>query len=199
MTDITQVTDHATRAAGRLLAQFDESVTHAGLFNAMATQAQEVEDALYELRYMLSIANSEGDGLDKIGELLGAARDGRTDTNYRLRLRAQILINRRSGEIETLISVVKLLIPDWADPVVVTLTEPSPATMTLEATPAVDLATSAEAYKVLRTAKAGGVRLELFHNTDDDADMFAFAGGTGLGFDDGTGTVGGEMAKVYGS
>lgn len=191
---VTLVSDHAARALARLAGQLKQSVSHKGMLNALSEQTQECEDNAFDLLLTRQVEAATGATLDGIGDIVGMARQGRSDSDYRNFIKAQILINRRSGEIETLIEVVRLLIPSWAGASVVKLTEYTVSAYVLECTTSTGFTTSALAYQVwviVKSATAAGVRPYLIYNTAATSAMFSLAGGPGLGFG------AGQLAGVY--
>jgi len=148
-----------------------------------APQAQAVEDAAQSLVTIPSIDDSEGIQLDVIGLIVGQQRAGLTDTVYRMYLRARIAANRSSGTNPDIYNVFRLLFGVNTSMAIVNDTVGGFFELTIY-----DPITAQEAKVALGflgDAKDAGVGANLIWQQVDDADLFAFAGGTGLGFNDG--------------
>src|SRR5690606_2715333 len=159
--------DHAERALSRLAGQLRSSATHKGLVLALARQSQDLEDALIGFKILRQVDDASGAQLDGIGSIVGCAREGSEDPDYRARIKAQILVNRRSGEIETLIAIVSLLLPGAR----VVVTEFEPAALDVRADDTA-LADPMRIAKLLKVAKAGGVKLTFSYSTAPEAEAF---------------------------
>lgn len=185
---IERIPDHNTRALSRLLTQYRNSVSHAGIIGAICNQVQALEDAAFALLLTRSIDDASGAQLDIVGDLVGQPREGRDDATFRLWIRARILVNRRSGEVETINDVIAQVLPGAAGRV----REFQPAAM--EATVTGIATSSADAHSLdtlLRLAKAGGVGIQTIYQSADDAGTFTLAAddetGGGLGLSSGGG------------
>lgn len=73
---------------------------------------QGLEDAFFELLDILSIDDTEGVGLDKIGALIGCGRQDDIDSRYRIRLKAQVRVNASHGTPQNIVDIVRLLVDD---------------------------------------------------------------------------------------
>jgi hypothetical protein len=102
----------------------DELITNAlALYSDQFSDSQRIKDLTASLlKPLLSLRTSfeqleedrwidtaEGVQLDELGAILGVARKGRTDSEYRLILRFQIFINTSKTEPETLIKATRVL------------------------------------------------------------------------------------------
>jgi len=108
---VDRIEDHGARALARTSAQYKGTRSHEGVLGAAAKQVQALEDALFDLLTIRAVDLSEGAQLDAIGAILGAEREGREDAVFRMRLRAQVLLNRSSGEAESIAGVLRLAVP----------------------------------------------------------------------------------------
>jgi hypothetical protein len=194
---IERITDHNERALARLLAQFKQSESHAGILGAFCNQVQGLEDAAFGLLITRTIDGASGVQLDVIGRIVGQQREGRDDPTFRLWIRARILVNRRSGEVETINAVIAQVFPLALAQVI----EFPPAALEAQVTGTITTATDAHSLDtLLHLAKAAGVNVQTIYQTADDAGTFTLAaddetgGGLGLAADDETG--GGEFADV---
>lgn len=174
---LTQVTDHVDQALARVPEQFKSNVTQPGIVAAFASQVQEIENAAFGVLVARSIDLAQGVQLDGIGKLIGAARAGLIDSDYRLVLKATILINRRSGEIETMLQILSILVPGCTPQ----LTESQPYAIVMLAA-VVACPNPAQVRALLALAKMAGVKLIFKSSTYDAPQRFCFAGGAGLGF-----------------
>lgn len=108
MSNITQKTDYSTGLA-LLLSQYKEtnkSVKLRGVIDASYDQADDLEQALFEIRDEFWLADCVGDQLDVIGEIFQVFRDGDVDAAYRIRIQAKASLVA-SGTPEDIISILK--------------------------------------------------------------------------------------------
>lgn len=106
-----EVSDAATcvAARARLPIQFRGKPKLEAWLCTLATPAQEIEDTLVDLLGR-SIDTSVGYILDTIGKIVGQARNGLSDDDYRPYLRARIATNRSGGTTENLIRIARLVV-----------------------------------------------------------------------------------------
>src|SRR6188768_445924 len=104
------------RTLSLLASQFRDTKLDGGLTNfqklikIITKQAQDIQDALWELKTERWLTTSEGIQLDLIGVILGLPRNpNESDEDYRERLQFQIFINSSTGTPEEAIKVLKYL------------------------------------------------------------------------------------------
>jgi hypothetical protein len=176
---VIQITTHKEDAKDRLLQQYKGSATMEGTLDAFVEQIQILEDVLFQLQgQRLKIQDTEGEQLDRLGVIVGQAREGRTDAEYRVRILARIIQNIAEGEVEPMILLTQLLVG---------------ATLTYingeggGVVVGINLTTLTEAqienlYRNLQLVAPAGVRVDWLYCFDPD-EPFAFDGNLpGLGF-----------------
>lgn len=151
-----RITDHVARALLLLPAQFREKARLEALLSAFIAEAQDLEDALFELLEERGLDAAVGVQLDRLGELLGEERRGLEDSAYRLRLKVRIQRNLAQGEPERMIEVLRLL--TGSD--VVELWEPFPAVVRITFD-GQDVGSDAELKQIMDSLASAGVRVEL--------------------------------------
>lgn len=102
--------------------------TTQNIVQATLNRLQELEDAAWFLLQNLSIANAFGDLLDKFGSIVGEARLGRSDADFRAGIRLKIRVNLSSGRATDMIAVAQLALPLGA----ITYIEGTLASFTIE-------------------------------------------------------------------
>lgn len=177
MSTLTQKTNRVTEAQANLIDQFRAHVNIDALVKALAQQSQELENASFEVLFNTLIPTAIGEQLDGLGEIVGVERGGLIDSDYRVRIGAQILLNVSSGTTPELIELAVAL---GAPGVVVT--EVYPAKIELEA-PA-PLINGEEIGSVLDTAVSAGVGFTFIWFEAALGTEFRF-GTAGQGFDEG--------------
>lgn len=148
------ITDHATQALARLAQQYKGKPLIEGLISLLCTQIQEIEDAIWQMASERLLDNAIGAQLDRLGGILGQTRGAYTDEEYRLILRAKVLINRSSGTAEELIAIFSTVEPDAT----ITVTDWPPACFELLLSDAISAADALMYRRFLTMARAGGVR-----------------------------------------
>lgn len=157
----SQNLEHAAEAYHNLISFFQKPRNQAVL-EALAAQVQELEGELWDLNQAFDIEDAEGQQLDFIGRLVGEARQGRTDTDYRKAVKVRILTNGSQGTHEELLAIVAALEPATTS----TFTEYYPSAVRLDYT-VLGATTLAEIHRYLSHAKTAGVRLLLTAEGDD--------------------------------
>jgi hypothetical protein len=146
----------------KLLQQFRDFERIEALLRALVSDAQPLEDALFELATERGLAAAEGVQLDGLGELLGLGRAQLTDAEYRAVLRAQILALRSGGTAAELLQIVRLAL-DEEQPARWREYYPAAGTMTLVDPPPIDAEIIVD---LLHRARLAGVRLFLLFPPD---------------------------------
>lgn len=171
-------TDYVESALDRLPEQFKNSENFKKLITVLVKQLQQVEDAVYSMRNLFDIDNSEGAQLDLLGKILGAPRAGRDDTRYKLRLKGQQLIFFSGGESERIRKVLELCVPG-SNPNV----QDNGEAAFLATMAQVTISDPLETALLVRETKSAGVSGYVYWQTANDANTFCFDTGPGLGYD----------------
>jgi hypothetical protein len=207
MSDITRRNDIVDDMLDRLPAQFRKPRIQA-VVRAFANQIQKHEQTFYDLWFRRMLDNAEDVDLDNIGAIVGEARQGWEDDEYRRYIRARIKTLRSDGRIETLIAILVLLFElDAADLGNIDVREYYPAAIVIETIFRVTADGEYINRGFLQKAKPAGVNLQYvawtntfantFFNNDDVA---PFLNGAAQGYaDDGGAVAGGSYSSRYGS
>lgn len=150
MTTATLTTERLAQAVANLIDQFKGQPNIEAFIEAWAQQSQEVELAAFEVLTETTLDAAVGVQLDGLGDIVGVERAGLSDTDYRLRIRAQILLNNSSGTIDDIIQIAVAL-----GATSVTLAEVFPAKIELNVT--TPIASGEQIGTVLADATPAGV------------------------------------------
>jgi hypothetical protein len=90
VSELVQITDYNSRVLSLIIEQFKEKETVKGIPRAMNIQANDLEEALFEIRDNYWITTAVGVQLDVIGHILNIPRDGRADEEYRTFLLSRV-------------------------------------------------------------------------------------------------------------
>src|SRR5687767_3234790 len=82
------------------------------VMDAVMAQAQEIENAFWELLTAFDLDTATNDQLLLLGKLVGEGQLGRDDEDFRAAIRARILVNRSDGRVEQLYEIGRALIPN---------------------------------------------------------------------------------------
>lgn len=198
MADLEQKTTLTAEAVANLVEQFRNTTNLDAFVSAFVDQIQDAENGAFELITERTLAAAEGVQLDGIGQIVGLARGGLSDADYRIRLQAQILINLSSGTIDEILEIIILLEPTITD-----FRELEPATII---TTIYDItADPALIASIIRDARSAAVKSDLHYSLSPEAELFELASGdtietsstTGLAND--AGTTGGKLADALGA
>lgn len=141
--------------------------------------AQDLENALQQLKRCRFIDTAEGAQLDTLGRLVGQARDGLDDATYRRYVRARIVANFSKGRIEDLIKVVDLVVYDEA--AYIKLTQEGTATERLQVHEiAVSNDLAEVVFEFINDSKSAGVRIVLHWSEYLPNQTFTLDTGPGL-------------------
>lgn len=190
------VTDHVTRALARVIQQYKGLPKIEGLIAAHAAQAQEVEDALWDLGTKRYLDDAEGVQLDRLGEVLVEPRGALLDAQYSLVLAARIRMLRSSGTVEDILAVMRCVLPTQT----LALIQWYPAAFTLDVHEQIDAEDVDILARILRRSRAAGVRGQMIYTLSDPDETFLFAdadveqNSDTQGFADTAMTIGGYMA-----
>jgi hypothetical protein len=176
--------DHAEEAIERLPTCL-RGTNVEDLVRALCTGYQSVENALDAMPEATSVDGSEGAQLDGLGKITGELRRSESDASYRPRIRARRAVNRSGGRTEDLYTVARVLVADKPD-ATLHLREEYPAALTMKISGA-EITVDSVIARMLREAKAAGVRVILSASSASLANTFRFDASThsGTGFDGG--------------
>lgn len=100
-------TNHAEEAVQNLATQFQGKPRIAATLTVFARQIQELEQALYDLLIYRQLEFAEGAQVDGFGSIVGEAREGRTDLDYKAAIRARINLNLGHGTTEEIVALIR--------------------------------------------------------------------------------------------
>lgn len=171
------ILDHTSRALARLPEQHKDQPNIAALIAVMADPIQAIEDALWALLVERTLDLGVGAQLDAIGELVGQARGGLVDDDFRRYIRARITANKSNATVDELLHVTELVLFDPS--AVVRLTQYAPAAVVIW----VSMVVVSDALAVilvgfLRKAAAAAVRMLLEYSSVVNANLFYWDTGT---------------------
>lgn len=163
------VTDHVARALARLPQQFRGKTNVEALLSALVGPGQDLEDALYALLTERDVDTAVGQQLDDLGGIVGEARQGRNDDDYRRFVRARISVNKSKGTALDVLTVASLVLDYSFDEATFILARSGIAAVVLRMT---DVSISREladllAERFLRYTVAAGVRGVLRFSPDN--------------------------------
>jgi len=193
---VTKITTHNLDALSRLMEQFKDKTNLIKILEIYLPLIQELEDTIYLLFDALSLNSQTGKYLDYIGSIIGLDREsGTTDSRYRQLIKVKIGTNISEGTPEQAISAFKLL----TESVWVLFIDLFRGNISITGTTSyTDREEINRIFDAIDKVLAAGVRMPYFICADEN-ESFAFAGSgaEALGFDDGSGSVGGKFAEVY--
>ena len=102
-------TEHVETALTRILYQFKDKPKFEAFITAFVQQFQDIEDAIGQLLTDRQVDTATGENLNILGRIVGQAREGRSDADYRIWIKARIQINKSSGLTEEIYNVLKLI------------------------------------------------------------------------------------------
>jgi hypothetical protein len=106
---ITKRTNIVADTLARLTYQFQDKPIIAAIVNAISAEFQELEDAFFQLLDERYLDTAVGVQLDQLGVIIGLARNGLDDDEYRIALKTKAQLNNASGIPSDVITTFKLL------------------------------------------------------------------------------------------
>lgn len=160
---VTPITNHIEEAIQRLPMQYRGKPKMEALVSTFGSRAQVLEDLFQAIDLGRRFENAAGVQLTGTGSIVGQPRNGHSDSTYRPRIQAKILINRASGTTDQVLDIVKLLA---GEDQVVHLVPQYPAGFLLYVLG--DTTTDPpEIVRAVALAKAAGVRVVFVFDADD--------------------------------
>lgn len=169
-------TTHTATALAQLIEQFQDSSDIKALIAAFVDRAQDLENALFPLLEIRNVDTMTGDRLDGLGQIVNVGRGGRTDDEYRLRIRAELAILKSTGIARDLVSTLQLLIAQTVADIQVD--EYYPKTIYLRPRNFSVGSTDMDAVAgLLRRAAPAGTSLQVIYSTTETSDdaMFRYS------------------------
>lgn len=99
---------HTNKGDSRLIERFKKDVYRAFL-RALTEECQEAENMLWQILVSRYVDEAFGKSLDYIGNRVGEPRQSQNDADYRVRIKARVLINRSRGGPEDILAIVRAL------------------------------------------------------------------------------------------
>ncbi len=173
-TELGSVTAHRNKARKRTIERWKDPEGYAAVRASYADEVQELENALWAIKYSKLVDDAYGASLDLIGRIVGEGRDGRADPGYRVRIKARIRVNQSFGLPSDLLAVCALL-----DDALFTYrrTPPAAYVITMDAPPS-GFATATEMAALLGEASPLGVGGFLVMPSAVNGFLLGDAGGT---------------------
>lgn len=191
---ISKITDHVSKALSRLVQQYKSSTKVNDLLDALSQPWQGLEDAVFEMHLKQFVENAEGQQLDNFGTIVGKAREGVSDADYKIALKIQIGKNISNGEAFRITNILKLL----SGATLVHNQNLGMGSILLGMNVEIPSGDEDAYYQNLQEIAMGGVRVDHIVSFDPD-EPFSFAGSgpVGLGFSSlGSPTTGGKLAFI---
>lgn len=199
MPPVIEDVDLFAEAETRFLEQFKDKIYFSALVEIYTAQMTELQTVFLSLLNLAQVTVAEGVQLDGIGDIVGEARTGRTDANYRIAILARIRLNLSNGTLEDVIALIRAI----AGQVGVQVKDFPPASFVARIVdvlnPDINPALLAS---FVASGRPTGVNGQVIYQLDEDAAMFTFASGdseeasTDQGWADDGQTIGGEFADV---
>jgi hypothetical protein len=155
---LSRNTEHAEQAIAHLIEFFRNGPRNQAFLRAVCEQITVVENLFFDLYSKTFLDTAEGVQLDQLGEIVGEARQDRTDDQYRAAIRIRVLVNRSSGKTEELLEICRRFVADDPSPVIIAQ-DVYPAGVHIEVQ-ALFSGLPYDLQRLLRKAKSAGVRMD---------------------------------------
>lgn len=177
---LSYIADHADRAVSQLFFQFRYKPRWVAFVTALAIGVQNLENAAYGMTTAFDLETASGQQLEFLGALVGEAREGVLDDEYRRAIRARIVANRSHGTNQDMYDVVvKAALDPASDTDAVTVSERYPQLIDILVTTERTL-TATERARIRRLAelaKGAGISLRMIQVRPDSLAFHARGSG----------------------
>jgi hypothetical protein len=177
---LTEKLNHVTEALDNLVQKFKGSGTLALFITSWVNEVQELEGVWFDLLQNRWIVTAIGAQLDGVGSIVGEARQGRSDDDYRIAIQSRVGINIGSGTAEQIIAYTKA--SSGASSVL--LTEWFPAAVIVRAITTLTTAQATIIGNTLKEIKGAGIRIDFIYGISPESELKKFDT-AGQGFDQG--------------
>ena len=191
---LTPITDHIQQGLAKLIERYKRKPRFAMWCATHLWQVQKIEDSVATFKSSLDVDTCDLTRLRLFGKIVGQTELG-TLEQFRLYVKARILVNKSDGRSPTLIKIARVLLGD------IRFTNWGGGAFEIEALDPIGIRDPDVSAELLNSARAGGVRFQLLFADDALEDSFAFAPGTASvagvgGFSDYADTTGGTLARI---
>ena len=193
---IEQINYHVDQALARLLEQYKSKPRIKSVISSICTPIQGIQTVTNELNTLRTINGSVGQQLDNLGTIVGIQRGELTDAQYRLWIKAKVLINISDGEPEIVIQAYTLL----TEGSTTYLTEFFPGAIGLMSDGVIPSGLESTVAHLIKQCLSAGVRIDTLgyfspiNPFSFDGIIAPLGGGYGSIYD---ANIGGEFAGLY--
>lgn len=191
---LTPITNHIQQGLGKLIERYKRKPRFAMWCATHLWQVQKIEDSVAAFKAALDVDTCDLTRLRLFGKIVGQTEVG-TIEQFRLYVKARILVNKSDGRTPTIIRIARVLLGD------VRFTNWGGGAFEIEALDPIGIRDPDVTKELLDSARAGGVQFKLVFADDALADSFSFAPGLlsvsdSRGFADYADTTGGTLARI---
>ena len=110
-----QCLTHIEEALAHLVTQFKEKDNVSSLIETFCTPVQDLEGVFFDIVASRNFTTSTGAQVDGFGSIVGEAREGRNDLDYKTAIRGRMILNYSKGTIEEIIALIQNIAGDVVD------------------------------------------------------------------------------------
>jgi len=154
------ITDHEGEAVSLLPHQHKEKLLTEAWLRVLVRPFQRIENVTWQVLTEMDLETAIGAQLDILGRVVGEARAGKADEDYRRFIRARIRVNRSSGTINELVKIIRLMLGDETVPLVVAPGYPAGLTISIGGFTITE-GMANDLIRLLRKAVSAGVKFVL--------------------------------------
>lgn len=103
---------HVAEAIALLTEQFKGKPVIEALISSAVGPVQRLEEELWRMLWAWTVDHAEGNQLDDLGVVVGEAREGREDEDYRTGIRLRIRVNRSMGRSSDMVEIAAMINAD---------------------------------------------------------------------------------------
>lgn len=109
---ITKNESVASDTTDHLITQYYHSSNLKSVLETIGDEVQVIENISHSMYINRMLEDAIGIQLDRLGGIVGRVRDGLSDSDYRIRIKAKIAENNSEGTRPEILALCRLLLPD---------------------------------------------------------------------------------------
>lgn len=109
VTSIQEIVIHEHLAVSRTIERWRTKAAQQAILRSFGPEIQELENVFWEILLSRFVTHAYGVSLERIGKIVGQAKEGMIEAQFRIWVMARIRINRSNGRPDDVIEVLQIV------------------------------------------------------------------------------------------